>query len=341
MRYLFDDPARRRAQPQDRPVLRDDGPPGHLRRRLEGGHPPPVRRPLRRRPLGAVPPRRGPLGVPRPGRRAAREAGRAGRPVVAEAEAHGVLPLDDRTVELFGARFRDRRPTRRPPLHLPPADDAPAGPGRGRRSAGAAGTCRPPSTGPAGAGGVLYATGNENSGMSLFVDDDRLVFDYNCFGDHQVVESDVDVPVGSSVVGVRFRRDGTGGGGHPGHRRRADAATLALPFVMRMISSVGASIGFDHGSPVSRALLGRRTLRGHPAPGRRPAPQPRRGRRRAARHRGPRRPLPPVDVIPFWRPISVAMATGDGRQKRGSGGTCGGAGWRRAGPGPGRPSGRC
>jgi arylsulfatase A-like enzyme len=30
-----------------------------------------------------------------------------------EADEHGVLPLDDRTIELFGARFRDRSPTRR------------------------------------------------------------------------------------------------------------------------------------------------------------------------------------------------------------------------------------
>ena len=44
---------------------------------------------------------------------------------------------------------------------------------------------------------MLYATGTENSGLSLFVQDDRLVFDYNCFGDHHVVESDIEVPVGA------------------------------------------------------------------------------------------------------------------------------------------------
>ncbi len=104
---------------------------------------------------------------------------------------------------------------------------------------------------PEGAGGVLYATGNENSGMSLFVEGDRLVFDYNCFGDHHVVESEVAVPTGASVVGVRFRREDQAGEATlviDG----ADCGTVGLPFVMRMISSVGASIGFDHGSPVSR-----------------------------------------------------------------------------------------
>ncbi len=172
-----------------------------------------------------------------------------------EAEEHGVLPLDDRTVELFGARFRDRSPhpadrryRYRPPMTPLPAQ---AGPQVGGRSWDlTAAVDRPP-----GAGGVLYATGNENSGISLFVDRGRLVFDYNCFGDHHVVESSVEVPVGPSELGVRFRRledsgeatlviDG------------ADCGAVALPVVMRMISSVGASIGYDHGSPVSRRYSG-------------------------------------------------------------------------------------
>jgi arylsulfatase len=64
------------------------------------------------------------------------------------------------------------------------------------------------------------------------------------------VSSTVDVPVGPSTLGVRFRRDGDGA-----------VATLQIdgvvvgemqvPFAMRMISSVGASVGYDHGSPVS------------------------------------------------------------------------------------------
>jgi arylsulfatase len=103
---------------------------------------------------------------------------------------------------------------------------------------------------PAGSGGVLYATGTQNSGVSLFVQEDRLVLDYNCFGDHHVVESSDPVPVGPSVIGVHFVRTGRGGeatlviGGQP-------SGTLTVPFVMTMISSVGPSVGYDHGSPVS------------------------------------------------------------------------------------------
>ena len=103
---------------------------------------------------------------------------------------------------------------------------------------------------PAGAQGVIYATGTENSGASLFVQNDRLVFDYNCFGNHEVVESDRPVPEGASVLGVEFRRTGRGGtatlmiDGEP-------AGVGEIEFVMFMMSSIGPSVGFDHGSPVS------------------------------------------------------------------------------------------
>jgi arylsulfatase len=172
-----------------------------------------------------------------------------------EADQHGVLPLDDRTVQLFGARFRERSPhppdrryRYRPPMtHLP----AQVGAQIGGRSWDLSATIDR----PAGAGGVLYATGNENSGLSLFVQDDHLVFDYNCFGDHHLVVSDTEVAVGPSVVGVRFRRTDDGGAATlvvDG----ADAGTMRVPFVMRMISSVGASVGRDHGSPVSERYRG-------------------------------------------------------------------------------------
>jgi arylsulfatase len=108
---------------------------------------------------------------------------------------------------------------------------------------------------PAGAGGVLYASGTENSGISLFVQDDRLVFDYNCFGDHHVAVSERPVPVGTSAIGVRFRRSGKGGQATLVIDGR-ESGTLSLPFAMTMISSVGPSIGYDHGSPVSERYRG-------------------------------------------------------------------------------------
>ncbi len=167
-----------------------------------------------------------------------------------EADAYGVLPLDDRMVELFASRFAehtphrpDRRYSYRPPMSYLPAQVSAAISGRSwdldatvERAAGES--------------GVLYALGNGNAGLSVFVQDDRLVFDYNAFGDHTVIESEVRVPTGPSVLGVRFRRTGTG----------ATATVVVddqpvgsadIPFVMRVISSVGSSIGYDHGMPVS------------------------------------------------------------------------------------------
>ncbi len=105
---------------------------------------------------------------------------------------------------------------------------------------------------PAGANGVLYASGNQNSGLSLFIQNDRLVFYYNCFGEHHMVESDADVSVGESVVGVRFR----GSAGGSGHATLVidgvECGIVDIPFVMLILSSIGPSVGFDDGSPVSR-----------------------------------------------------------------------------------------
>jgi arylsulfatase len=88
--------------------------------------------------------------------------------------------------------------------------------------------------------------------MTVYVQDDRLVFDYNAFEDHSIVTSDRPVPEGAAVIGVEFRR--TGGGatatlvidGEP-------AGSVEVPFVMFMMSSIGPSVGYDHGSAVSSA----------------------------------------------------------------------------------------
>jgi arylsulfatase len=99
------------------------------------------------------------------------------------------------------------------------------------------------------------ASGTENAGVSLFIQGRRLFFDYNIFGEHHVLESTEEVPQGESVVGVQFRRGA-----------RDAQATLTVnarpvgnkhfPFLMRIISSIGMSIGADQGSPVSKRYRG-------------------------------------------------------------------------------------
>jgi arylsulfatase A-like enzyme len=168
-----------------------------------------------------------------------------------EADRHGVLPLDDRMVELFGARFRDRspHPADRRYVYRPPMSPLPgqAGAAIGGRSFDLTATV----THAVGDEGVLFATGTENAGLSLFVQAGRLVLDYNAFGDHTILESEVEVPEGDVELGLRVRRlDGFAGtaalavGG-------ADAGHADLALLMRMMSSIGPSIGADHGSAVS------------------------------------------------------------------------------------------
>ncbi len=172
-----------------------------------------------------------------------------------EAEEYGVFPLDDRTIELFGSRFRDRSPhpvdrhyTYRPPLTPVPAQVSPSIAGRNwdlsatiHRNAGE--------------DGVLFATGNAASGVVVFIKDDELCFDYNIFGEHHEAKSSQMVPSGSSVVGVRFRREDAGGSVELVINDDV-VGSLTVPFVMRMISSTGMSVGEDHGSQVSTRYQG-------------------------------------------------------------------------------------
>ena len=99
-----------------------------------------------------------------------------------EADEHGVLPLDGLMIELFGVRFRDHspHPTDRHYTHFPPLDPIPsqAGAAIGGRSFDLIATVDRAE----GDEGVRFATGTENAGVSLFVADNRLGFDYNWFG---------------------------------------------------------------------------------------------------------------------------------------------------------------
>ncbi|MEZ5279108.1 MAG: arylsulfatase [Acidimicrobiales bacterium] len=169
----------------------------------------------------------------------------------AEAERHGVLPLDDRTLALFASRLSDQSPHRtdRRYVYRPPMSPIPAQPSAtlGGRAFDlpAQTTCRP------GDEGVLWATGNQNSGCSVFVQNGRLVVDYNAFNDHTIVESEIEVPVGDSEVAVHLERDGRKTGWVEVSIDGTPCGRAPIGFYMRMVSSVGSSVGMDHGSAVS------------------------------------------------------------------------------------------
>ena len=114
-----------------------------VRRRLEGGEQAPAGRRLRRRAVGAVPPRRRLVGVPRPRRRAS--PSRLAELVElwwSEAEATACCPLDDRTdraVRRPVPRPHSPHPANRRYAYRPPMSPHARPGGRGA-SAGAAST---------------------------------------------------------------------------------------------------------------------------------------------------------------------------------------------------------
>ena len=168
-----------------------------------------------------------------------------------EAEKHGVLPLDDRGVQLFGARFRARspHPENRRYVYRPPMSPMPgqASAGLGGRSVDLVARVNY----SPGDEGVLYATGTQNSGFSMFVQGGRFVVDYNAFGDHTVIESTVPVPTGAVSLGVHLRRGEGRNGTITLDFDGVEVGRADVPLYMSMMSSVGPSLGQDHGSAVS------------------------------------------------------------------------------------------
>jgi arylsulfatase A-like enzyme len=171
----------------------------------------------------------------------------------AEAGANGVLPLDDRTIELFGAPPRAGSPhalggtyTYVPPMAHMPADTAPQLGGR-NWTVTAAVVIDDDGDGPV--EGVLYARGNHNIGHSFFVQGGELHFDYNALGTHFRARGPVSLAPGRHELEARFDRDGKGGllvVAADGE----DVGWTAIPKVVRMLGSTGLDIGRDALSPV-------------------------------------------------------------------------------------------
>ena len=173
-----------------------------------------------------------------------------------EAERNGVLPLDDSWVGMFSPRLDDRSPhpvhrryRYRPPMS-PIAVATAAAPG-GRSFALDARVTR-----AAGDEGVIWATGTASAGVSMFVQGNRLVVDYNAFGDHTVLESGTEVPAGDATVSMRLKRTSRADGTLEIAIDGAECGRCDLPVFMGIISSVGTSIGRDHGSAVSDRYVG-------------------------------------------------------------------------------------
>jgi arylsulfatase A-like enzyme len=165
-----------------------------------------------------------------------------------QAEAHKVLPLDDR----FGPRFAEnaaRSHHRRQFIfhagvgHIP-TEIAPDVRGRSYLIEADVEIKQ-------GDSGVLIAHGDATSGYSLYVEGGHLVHDINIGGTHQILRSDRVVPAGEHRLGL-----------HMLQTQNKRVATLlidgepcgALPCIFgffTLISWSGLDIGLDRGSPVS------------------------------------------------------------------------------------------
>jgi arylsulfatase len=166
-----------------------------------------------------------------------------------EAGQHGVLPLDDRTIELFGASPRPgtvharKEYTYYPPIAHIPADAAPP---LGARSWTITAAVEVPD---GKVEGVLYARGGHNVGHTFFVQDGRLHFDYNALGTHHRATAPLELGAGRHELVARFDRNDAGGTltlGLDGD----DLTSVDIPRIVRILGSTGLDVGRNALSPV-------------------------------------------------------------------------------------------
>ena len=104
--------------------------------------------------------------------------------------------------------------------------------------------------------GVIFAGGALTGGISFYLKDNTLHFDYNAFGDISVLDSAVEVPSGACTVGVRMDGDGPREDGHV--TLLIDGEPVAegdVPLAIRGYGGCGADIGCDGLSPVTDSYV--------------------------------------------------------------------------------------
>ena len=177
-----------------------------------------------------------------------------------EAEAHNVLPLDDRFGPRFAenaARFHGARTkfTFHAGMGHVPTDVAPDVRSRSY-------TIEAHVEIAEGASGVLIAHGDATSGYSLYIKDGFLVHDLNVGGGHELVTSSRKVPAGAHRLGVHverlLRKEPPAKGARTGvteYTLTIDGEPVGSMHTQigfhNFISWSGLDIGRDRGSPVS------------------------------------------------------------------------------------------
>ena len=172
-----------------------------------------------------------------------------------EAGRHGVLPLDDRRVELAqpimrpGAPHHGLRYRYTPPIGYLPHEVAPA-------TDLGDWTLEAAISRAASDDGVLVARGRIHGGFSLYIQENALCFDYHAFGAGARIRSAAPVPAGDCVIGVAM--SGEGASAPARVTLSIDGQTVAegeVPLVADrvLIGHGGTEFGRDGYSPVSDA----------------------------------------------------------------------------------------
>jgi arylsulfatase len=98
--------------------------------------------------------------------------------------------------------------------------------------------------------GVLLATGTQNCGLSWYIKDNQLVFDYNLFSDHHIVRSDRTVPTGEFTAEVKLEQNGKKSS-FSLFIDGQECGNISTPPMVRALSTTGTDIGRDLLSAVS------------------------------------------------------------------------------------------
>ena len=166
---------------------------------------------------------------------------------------HQILPLDDRLAELLAMRFQEHGPHRpdRVYRYFPPVSPLPAQAGAaiGGRSFDLVADI-------AVAGdGVIFSSGTENSGLTVFVQDGHFILDYNYFQEHSIIRSRALSLSDGDEYALRFRRRDAGAEVTLEHNG-VEVGHGEIATILRVISSVGHRVATDTAGPVSELYQG-------------------------------------------------------------------------------------
>ena len=169
----------------------------------------------------------------------------------AEAGRNGVLPLDDRRVELWAPTPSAFNPRNRSTyVYYPPVDRIPgeAAPALGNRTFTVSADIEREETTMQ---GCLLSIGDSKSGYALYLLGDRLMADYNLFGTHYQVASSKPVPAGRCRVSGSVERLAKGARLTVAFDG-VNVGEMAVPTLNRRMGGGGMNVGRDEATTVSR-----------------------------------------------------------------------------------------